>query len=101
MKIQFSPELLAYKDKKPFDVLTVDHITTKGSCCKILVSKVSIGLPKKDLNAYTQYEAYGVLIYVSKLLTFNESIHFTYSRLLMREMIECHGYEIQRSASLF
>jgi len=101
MEIVFSPEMIAYKEKKGFTELTVDDIATRGACCKILVPKVTIGSPQKKTKTYTQIEAYGVLIHMSTKLNFDEVVTFTYGKLLMREMIECHGYEIQRSASIF
>lgn len=101
MEIIFSPEMLAYIQKNNISELTVNDTVTQSTCCKITVPKVILGPPTKKNKTYNQVEAYGVKIHISTKLIFQDKITFTYSRLLLREMIECQGYDIQRSASLF
>jgi hypothetical protein len=101
LEIVFSPEMLAYIQKNNITELTVNDTVTQSSCCKIIVPKVILGPPKKNNKTYTHEEAYGVKLYISTKLVFHDKITFTYSRLFLREMIECQGYDIQRSPSLF
>ncbi len=101
MEIFFTPEMLAYTQKNNITELTVNDVTTKGSCCKITVSNVTLGSPTKKNRAYTLIEAYGVRIHLSTKLNYEDKVTFSYGKLLFKEMIECHGYEINRSASLF
>lgn len=101
MEIIFTPEMLEYKNKHNITEITVNDAVTQSTCCKITVPKVTIGPPTKKNRTYTQVEAYGVRIHISTKLIFQDKITFTYSKFLLREMIECQGYDIQRSASIF
>lgn len=101
MQINMSEELLTYLSSKKCNTLTVDAVVSKGTCCRVLVAKVSLGKPKKASNTYDIHEASGIEIHISTKLKLEDTLSFSYSKLLNLHRIECTGYEIERTASLF
>lgn len=104
MNIILSEAFKEYQKKKKFTSVTVISCSTGGSCCKAMVSKVKIGEPDtstdSSLDSYSQnynvFNDQGLTFYISKNLILENTLKFTYDKMLGRELIEMHGYVIQR-----
>jgi len=100
MKIILSKDFKTYQQIKKFTSVTVVSRSTGGSCCKALVSKVEIGEPTTSLENFNIFHDQGLTFYVSKSLKLENTLTFTYDKMLGRELIEMHGYLIQRTCDL-
>lgn len=100
MNIILSEAFKAYQEKKNFTSVTVSSRSTGGSCCKAVVSKVKIGEPTSSLENYNIFTDQGLTFYISKSLKLENTLTFTYDKMLGRELIEMHGYVIQRYCDL-
>jgi len=100
MNIILSEAFKEYQKKKNFTSVTVTSCSTGGSCCKAQVSKVKIGYPSNSLEGYDIFNDQGLTFYISKSLKLENTLTFTYDKMLGRELIEMHGYVIQRSCDL-
>ncbi len=100
MNIVLSEAFKEYQNKKNFTSVTVTSRSTKGSCCKAIVSKVVIGEPNTSLESYHIFNDHGLTFYISKSLQLENTLTFTYDKMLGRELIEMHGYVIQRFCDL-
>ena len=96
MNIILSQAFKVYQEKKGFTSVTVLSRSTGGSCCKALVSKVEIGEPAPPLENYQIFTDQGLTFYISNNLKLENTLTFTYDKMLGRELIEMHGYVIQR-----
>ena len=100
MNIILSEAFKEYQKKKGFTSVTVLSRSTGGSCCKALVSKVVIGEPSTSLESYNIFHDQGLTFYIIKSLKLENTLTFTYDKMLGRELIEMHGYVIQRFCDL-
>jgi len=96
MNIILSEGFKAYQKEKNFSSVTVVSRSTGGSCCKAVVSKVEIGEPAASLENFDIFNDQGLTFYISKSLKLENTLTFTYDKMLGRELIEMHGYVIQR-----
>ncbi|MBK5246435.1 MAG: hypothetical protein JJE49_04090 [Peptostreptococcaceae bacterium] len=100
MNIILSEDFKTYQKKKNFSSVTVVSHSTGGSCCKALVSKVVIGEPATSLENFNIFNDQDLTFYINKSLKLENTLTFTYDKMLGRELIEMHGYVIQRSCDL-
>jgi hypothetical protein len=100
MNIILSEPFKGFQEKKGFTSVTVTSRASGGSCCKALVSKVEIGEPTESLDKYNIFYDQGLTFYIKKSLILENTLTFTYDKMLGHEMIEMHGYLIQRYCDL-
>ncbi|HZK88410.1 MAG TPA: hypothetical protein VFC27_04570 [Anaerovoracaceae bacterium] len=100
MNIILSEDFKVYQKEKKFTSITVVSRSTRGSCCKALVSKVEIGEPATSLENFNIFNNQGLTFYINKSLKLENTLTFTYDKMLGRELIEMHGYLIQRTCDL-
>lgn len=98
VRITFTSSFSEYHKRKGFNSLTVSTSVSGGSCCKIFVPKIQIGLPSSNIENFNIFEYDGVTLYITKNLVLKSTISFSYDKMLGREMIEMHGYEIRHCA---
>ena len=86
----------AYQQQKGFKEITVDAVTSAGSCCRIWVPQVTLGPPKDSTHGYVKVTAHNLTFYITDALTLDPTVTFSYQRMLGRSRIEMHGYQIKR-----
>lgn len=95
MDIYLTEAFRKYRQEKKFDALTVSYIKSGASCRQVPVAKVEQGQPKDgNEDNYSIFIAEGLTIYITKNIKLSNSITFDHSRMLGKDMIELHGYQV-------
>ncbi len=95
MDIHLTEAFIKYRQEKNFNAITVSFVKSGASCRAVQVAKVETGLPREDtLNNYSIFIADGITFYITKNIKLSNSITFDYARMLGKDMIEMHGYQV-------
>ena len=95
MDIHLTEAFIKYRQEKNFNAITVSFVKSGASCSAVQVAKVETGLPREDtLNNYSIFIADGITFYITKNIKLSNSITFDHARMLGKDMIEMHGYQV-------
>lgn len=97
MTFSITAPMRAYLKGKNSTTITIPIVKKRGNCCAIGVPAPYLGAPKKHPERFDchQYEDYTIYI-DQRAVASDDHITIDYSRMLLLEMIEVHGLDINR-----
>lgn len=97
MTIIITAAMRDYLKKKNNDTITIPIVKKRGNCCAIGIPAPYLGVPKKRPERFDCHQYDGYTIYIDQRASvIDDQITIDFSRMLMFEMIEVHGLDINR-----
>lgn len=94
MRIEISPKVKAYLNKKKSNVITVDKISTKVCWGGSALPEVTIKAPKEiDLKKFDLYEIEGINVYIRRTIDLKEVVNFSLSSFGFFKSVSVRGIE--------